>query len=285
MDPEDPNEPRRPPSRAGPRPRSLPAPRGDQTSSSSRPALGKRTVVLGFVAATILLMGFVPIYNALTRPWPNDVYSVSADGMNIRVNGTLGSGDGGPFALRVASAVVRMRLATDDRHLVVELNSGGGSAGAAEMMAYSLLLANKLTRQGTATVVGRDSGCYSACTFLFAAGSRRNADPSAVFMFHQPSSGSIPWLPQVDPEYDSVKAADWLTGSTLSWVSFRSSALTDFLVDNGFYRFRDCYLPADQISRNFPGYFTGEATPIQTDVSPPLGSFLERPNFYDILIC
>jgi len=102
-------------------------------------------------------MGFVPIYNALTRPWPNDVYSVSADGMNIRVNGTLGSGDGGPFALRVASAVVRMWSATDDRPLVVELNSGGGSAGAAEMMAYSLFLANKLIRQGTTTVVGRNS--------------------------------------------------------------------------------------------------------------------------------
>jgi hypothetical protein len=32
-------------------------------------------------------------------------------------------------------------------------------------------------------------------------------------------------------------------------------------------------------------YFTGEAAPIETNVSPLLGSFMGRPNFYGILIC
>jgi hypothetical protein len=270
---------------ADPRLRSIPAPDGDQVTSSGRPSLDRCVIVLVFGVATILLMAFVPLYNALIRPWPNAVYSVSADGMNIGVNGTLQPGDGGPFVLRVASAMVRMWSATDDHPLVVELNSGGGAIGAAEMMAYSLLLANKLTRQGTVTVVGQNSGCFSACTFLFAAGSHRNADPSAVFMFHQPSSGSIPLLPQGPPQDDSIKFSDWLTGSTLSWVAFRSPKLAQFLVDNGFYRFRDCYLPSYQIGRNFPGYFTGEVNPIQTTVSPPPGSTLNKRSFYDILVC
>jgi hypothetical protein len=284
MDSEVPNKPRDTPPLADPRPLPSPPLPGGEASLSTRPTLDRCTIALVFGAATILLMAFVPLYNALIRPWPNAVYSVSPDGMNIGVNGTLQPGDGGPFVLRVASAVARMWSATDDRPLVVELNSGGGGSGAAEMMAYSLLLANKLTRQGTATVVGRNSGCFSACTFLFAAGSSRYADPSAVFMFHQPSTESIP-LVQQDPEDDPAKFPDWLTGSTLSWVSFRSPKLAEFLVENGFYRFRDCYLPAYHIGPNFPGYFTGEVKPIQTTVSPPPGSELNERSFYDILVC
>jgi len=279
MDPEDPNEPKQSIPR-GPHPGSAWAPGG-----ILQPALSTGTVALGFVAAAILLAAVVPFYNALTRPWPNAVYSVSDDGMTIGLNGTIGPGDGGPFALRVALAVSRMWSAAGDRPLVVELNSAGGAAGAAEMMAYSLILVNKLTRQGTATVVGQDSVCYSACTFVFGAGSRRIADPSAVFMFHQPSSGSIPLLPQGRQQDDPVKFADWLTGSTLSWVSSHSRALAGFLVDNGFYRYRDCYLLAEQISSNFPGYFTSEATPVQTTVSPAPGTVRNRRLFYDILVC
>jgi hypothetical protein len=246
---------------AGPHHRSTHAGHGSSASASNRPSLSTGTVTGGFVVAAILLAATVPLYNALIRPWPNAVYSVSDDGMTISLNGVIGPGDGGPFALRVASALTRMWLTDDDRPLVVELNSDGGGTGAAEMMAYSLLLVNRLTQQGTVTVVGQDSVCYSACTFVFGAGSRRIADPSAVFMFHQPHTQAIPSLPQRLPQDDSVKFADWLTGSTLSWVSFRSPALAGFLVDNGFYRYRDCYLRADQISSNFPGYFTGDAAP------------------------
>jgi hypothetical protein len=153
------------------------------------------------------------------------------------------------------------------------------------MMAYSLFLVNRLTRQGTVTVVGQDSVCYSACTFVFGAGSRRIADPSAVFMFHQPHTQPIPSLPPDRPQEDGVKFADWLTGSTLSWMSFRSPALAGFLVDNGFYRYRDCYLLAEQISSNFPGYFTDEAKPVQTIVSPAPGTVRNQRLFYDMLVC
>jgi len=218
----------------------------------------------------------VPIHDALIRPWPNTVYSVSADGMNIGVNGQIRFGDGGAFALKVAAAVVKMWSATDNRPLMVELNSGGGDIGAAQMMAYSLLLANRLTRQGTATAVGRESACYSACTFLFAAGSYRKVDPSALFMFHQPHSQTMSWQPKIAPEDDDAKFQDRLTGLTLSWVSFRSPELAAFLEHNGFYRSRDCFLSAIQIGRDFPRYLTGKPAPLQIAVSPPLGFALNR---------
>src|SRR3954447_24559181 len=108
MDSEVPNKSGDTPPLADPRPlTSAPLP-GSEASLSTRPTLDRYTIALVFGAATILLMAFVPLYNALIRPWPNAVYLVSPDGMNIGVNGTLQPGDGGPFVLRVASAVVRM---------------------------------------------------------------------------------------------------------------------------------------------------------------------------------
>src|SRR3954451_5756969 len=95
-------------------------------SPPQRPSLGMGRIILGFIGATILLMISVPIHDALIRPWPNTVYSVSADGMNIGGNGQIRFGDGGAFALKVAAAVVKMWSAPDNRTLMVELNSGGG---------------------------------------------------------------------------------------------------------------------------------------------------------------
>ena len=169
---------------------------GGQASASSRPGLSTRTVTWGFAAAAILLTAIVPFYNALIRPWPNAVYSVSDDGMTIGLNGMIGPGRRLRLRLRVASAMSRMWSAADDRPLVVELNSAGGAVGAAEMMAYSLFLANRLTRQGTVTVVGQDFSLLFGLHLRF----RRRKPP------HRGSLGCIHVSPATYPTHTFAAA-------------------------------------------------------------------------------
>jgi hypothetical protein len=107
---------------------------------------------------------------------PLDTVSVdsSTDGRTITLDGTIGIGSVAKFQ--------RVLDASPDATTLI-LNSDGGR----EVVAQELAL--RIGRRHLNTFV--EDHCVSACTFLFLAGTKREADDDADLGFHQPTAEGL----------------------------------------------------------------------------------------------
>ena len=86
-----------------------------------------------------------------------------------------------PMSERVAAAFDRYK--TDQRRLVLVLNSPGGSIEHGRRVVAAI----RARGRGIDTLVQKAGVCASMCVPIFLAGTERMADPEAYFMFHQVS--------------------------------------------------------------------------------------------------
>jgi ATP-dependent protease ClpP protease subunit len=86
-----------------------------------------------------------------------------------------------PMSERVAAVLDRYK--TDQRRLVLILNSPGGSIEHGRKVVAEIRARDRAIE----TLVQKAGVCASMCVPIFLAGTRRMADPEAYFMFHQAS--------------------------------------------------------------------------------------------------
>jgi ATP-dependent protease ClpP protease subunit len=88
-----------------------------------------------------------------------------------------------PMRDEIAAAIDRFKA--DPRRLVVSLNSPGGAiAQGREVMAA---IGDAAHRREIDTLVDKGAVCASMCVPIYLLGAEREADPSALFMFHEVS--------------------------------------------------------------------------------------------------
>ena len=86
-------------------------------------------------------------------------------------------------AMRDALVVALNRFRADPRRLVVGLNSPGGSIPRGrEVMAA---IREAAQRREIDTLIDKGAVCASMCVPIYLLGTKRTADPDALFMFHQ----------------------------------------------------------------------------------------------------
>ncbi|WP_373715437.1 hypothetical protein [Roseateles sp.] len=144
--------------------------------------LARLTLAAGALQLAVsILFGFLPSlgeYWQMARgidPIGQVKLSVSADGHSLRLDGTIGMGDGQRLI-----DLLKSEAARDLRR--IELTSPGGRVHEAEKMAAAL------KQRGTASrAVGT---CASACTLVFLAGNPRQLTPGAQLGFHRASTGT-----------------------------------------------------------------------------------------------
>lgn len=140
--------------------------------------------------------------------------------------------------------------------LVVELNSPGGALTAAETMAWVLERAGR--ERPVRAVVPAGAACQSACTVVFLAAGRRQADPGAHFMFHLPDApeGAHPALRWF------VRATERVFQGYTHLLEDTSPALVRYMVSQGVFHYRlDCHLSGAEIGRAFPEFLEVRALP------------------------
>lgn len=161
-------------------------------------------------------------------------------------------------------AVRRAEAATPPGgELVIELNSPGGALTAAETMAWVVERAGQ--SRPVRAVVPAGASCQSACTVVFLAAARRQADPSAHFMFHLP-----------DAPQDAHPAVRWLVRATervfqgyAHLLEDTSPGLVRYLVSEGVFHYRlDCHLSGVELGRAFPDFL--ETRPLRPTIDIPV---------------
>jgi ATP-dependent protease ClpP protease subunit len=135
--------------------------------------------ILGLLAGAVLFWAYCQMPSGSGDVASRQILSVSEEPDRI-VLGWSGPVQE-PMSERVAAALVRYK--TDQRRIVLILNSPGGS------IEHGRRVVAAIRAQGRAidTLVQQAGVCASMCVPIFLAGDRRMADPDAWFMFHQAS--------------------------------------------------------------------------------------------------
>lgn len=138
--------------------------------------------ILGWIWGVLLFWAFFQLPSGSGDVASRQTLSVSEESSRI-VLGWSGPVRE-PMSERVAAALDRYKA--DQRRLVLILNSPGGS------IEHGRRVVAAIRARGRAidTLVQKAGVCASMCVPIFLAGTKRMADPEALFMFHQASLNS-----------------------------------------------------------------------------------------------
>jgi ATP-dependent protease ClpP protease subunit len=138
--------------------------------------------ILGWICGVLLFWAFFQLPSGSGDVASRQTLSVSEESSRI-VLGWSGPVRE-PMSERVAAALDRYKA--DQRRLVLILNSPGGS------IEHGRRVVAAIRARGRAidTLVQKAGVCASMCVPIFLAGTKRMADPEALFMFHQASLNS-----------------------------------------------------------------------------------------------
>jgi ATP-dependent protease ClpP protease subunit len=138
--------------------------------------------ILGWICGVLLFWAFFQLPSGSGDVASRQTLSVSEEPSRI-VLGWSGPVRE-PMSERVAAALDRYKA--DQRRLVLILNSPGGS------IEHGRRVVAAIRARGRAidTLVQKAGVCASMCVPIFLAGTKRMADPEALFMFHQASLNS-----------------------------------------------------------------------------------------------
>jgi ATP-dependent protease ClpP protease subunit len=138
--------------------------------------------ILGWICGVLLFWAFFQLPSGSGDVASRQTLSVSEEPSRI-VLGWSGPVQE-PMSERVAAAFDRYKA--DQRRLVLILNSPGGS------IEHGRRVVAAIRARGRAidTLVQKAGVCASMCVPIFLAGTKRMADPEALFMFHQASLNS-----------------------------------------------------------------------------------------------
>jgi ATP-dependent protease ClpP protease subunit len=138
--------------------------------------------ILGWICGVLLFWAFFQLPSGSGDVASRQTLSVSEEPSRI-VLGWSGPVRE-PMSERVAAAFDRYKA--DQRRLVLILNSPGGS------IEHGRRVVAAIRARGRAidTLVQKAGVCASMCVPIFLAGTKRMADPEAIFMFHQASLNS-----------------------------------------------------------------------------------------------
>ena len=142
---------------------------------------GAACLVLLILAGAVLAFAVAPRHQAVGVDPGEQPARVSLTPAGLAVQGKITPATPLRFAAVLAAAV----LLDADGRTSIALDSRGGNLDAALLMRRMVKAAQPLT--AIDTWVGPGQSCQSACTVLFATGSGRGADPTALFMFHAPA--------------------------------------------------------------------------------------------------
>jgi ATP-dependent protease ClpP protease subunit len=138
--------------------------------------------ILGWICGVLLFWAFFQLPSGSGDVASRQTLSVSEESSRIvlRWSGPVRE----PMSERVAAALDRYKA--DQRRLVLILNSPGGS------IEHGRRVVAAIRARGRAidTLVQKAGVCASMCVPIFLAGTKRMADPEALFMFHQASLNS-----------------------------------------------------------------------------------------------
>lgn len=185
--------------------------------------------------------------------------SVTARPGRVVLDGPIRAHTAPQFWWSVRRAVA---AASPGGELVVELNSPGGALTAAETMAW--VLEREGLRRPVRAVVPAGAACQSACTVVFLAAGRRQADPGAHFMFHLPDApeGAPPALRWF------VRATERVFQGYIHLLEDTSPGLVRYMVTQGVFHYRlDCHLSGAELGRAFPEVL--EARPVAPTITIP----------------
>ncbi|MGC2857323.1 hypothetical protein ACM64Y_17780 [Novispirillum sp. DQ9] len=214
-----------------------------------------------FIYLPAFALAFVVVPLAVTaRAIADAAPSVSARPGRVILDGPIKAHTAPQFwwAVRRAAAA-----APPGGELVVELNSPGGALTAAESMAW--VLEQEARDRPVRAVVPAGAVCQSACTVVFLAAGRRQADPSAHFMFHLPDApeGAHPALRWF------VRATERVFQGYTRLLEDTSPGLVRYMVTQGVFHYRlDCHLSGAELGRAFPEFL--ETRPVAPTIDIPV---------------
>ncbi len=138
--------------------------------------------ILGWICGILLFWGYFQLPSGSGDVAARQTLSISEEPDRIELGWSGPVQE--PMSERVAAALDRYR--TDQRRLVLILNSPGGSIEHGRKVVAEIHARDRAIE----TLVQKAGVCASMCVPIFLAGTKRMADPEAYFMFHQASLNS-----------------------------------------------------------------------------------------------
>lgn len=212
-----------------------------------------------YVPLLAIILLAIPLF-ILVQAWRDDAPNVQVTPGRVVLDGPIHPRTAPQFLW----ALDRVHALTPPGgEVVVELNSPGGVLPAAEVIAWGLHRFERL--HPVRTVVPRGAACQSACTVVFLGANRREADPTAHFMFHLPdappeANGLTRWL---------VRTAERVFRDYARRLEDASPRLVRYLVQEGVFFYRaDCHLTGAEIGGSFPELLRVRPIPPTLDIAP-----------------